>query len=261
MTRPLRLAVNGASGRMGRALLGLLEADDKAELLHAVVAPGSIHDGQPVPGAGALRYAHDWKQAPPLDVIVDFSSPAALEPALDHCLAHGIALVSGTTGIDSAIAARLTEASRQIAVLRAANFSLGVAVLTRLLREAASALSAWDLEIVEAHHGRKRDAPSGTALALGEAAAAARHTTLDAVAAFERAGERAEGSIGFAVIRGGDIVGEHQAMLIGPGERLELVHRATDRSIFARGALHAARWLAGQPAGQWQLDDVVATLR
>ena len=261
MTRPFRLAVNGASGRMGRALLDLLGADGDAELVHAVVAPGSIHAGQPVPGVanGTLRYAHDWTQAPPIDVIVDFSTPAALGAALDHCLERGIALVSGTTGIDGALTSRLADAARQIAVLRAANFSLGVAMLARLLREAASALPAWDLEIVEAHHGRKRDAPSGTALALGEAAAAARHTTLEAGAAFERGGERVDGSIGFAVIRGGDIVGEHQVMLIGQGERLELVHRATDRSIFARGALHAAHWLAGRPAGQWRLEDVIAT--
>ena len=262
MTRPLRLAVNGASGRMGRALLDLLRADDHAELVHAVVRQGSVDDGRPVPGTagGALRYTHDWTQAPPIDVVVDFSGPDALRSALDHCLAHGIALVSGTTGVDDALAARLADAARRIAILRTANFSMGVAVLTRLLREAASALPAWDLEIVEAHHGRKRDAPSGTALALGQAAAEARHTTLEVPATPDRGGERVEGSIGFAVVRGGDIVGEHQALLIGPGERLELVHRATDRSIFARGALRAAHWLAGQPPGEWHLDDVIAAL-
>lgn len=265
MPRPLRLALNGASGRMGHALLDLLGADAGIELVHAVVAPGSVHDGQPVPGlaTGSLRYAHDWTLAPPIDVIVDFSNPAALARALDHCLAHGTALVSGTTGIDAALETRLADAARHIAILRAANFSLGVAVLTRLLREAAAALPDWDLEIVEAHHGRKQDAPSGTALALGRAAAAARDTVLETTATYHReghTGERAEGSIGFAVVRGGDIVGEHTAMLIGQGERLELAHRATDRSIFARGALYAARWLTGRPAGRWQLDDVIATL-
>lgn len=265
MTRPLRLALSGASGRMGHALLDLLGEDARFELVHAVVAPGSVHDGQPVPAAatGSLRYAHDWTQAPPIDVIVDFSGPAALALALDHCLAHGTALVSGTTGVDAALEARLADAGQRIAILRAANFSLGVAVLTRLLREAAAALPGWDLEIVEAHHGRKQDAPSGTALALGHAAAAARNTTLEsAVYSREgRPGERVEGSIGFAVVRGGDIVGEHTAMLIGQGERLELVHRATDRSIFARGALHAAHWLVGRAPGQWQLDDVITALR
>lgn len=265
MTRPLRLALSGASGRMGRALLDLLGADAGVELVHAVVSPGSVHDGQPIPGAAAdsLRYAHDWTQAPPIDVVVDFSSPAALGPLLDHCVAQGTALVSGTTGIDAALEARLADASRRIAILRAANFSLGVAVLTRLLREAAAALPGWDLEIVEAHHGRKQDAPSGTALALGRAAAAARGTDFEAAAVYGReghTGKRSEGSIGFAVVRGGDIVGEHTAMLIGQGERLELAHRATDRTIFARGALHAAHWLAGRAAGSWQLDDLIATL-
>ncbi|MGB3268602.1 MAG: 4-hydroxy-tetrahydrodipicolinate reductase [Rhodanobacter sp.] len=262
MTPPLRLAVNGASGRMGRALIELLHADEDAELVHAVVRPGSGDDGQLVPGAasGSLRYAHDWIHAPPIDVVVDFSGAAALEQALDHCLAHGVALVSGTTGVDEGLAARLADAAGKIAILRAANFSMGVAVLTRLLREAAAALPAWDLEIVEAHHRHKRDAPSGTALALGRAAAAARQTTLDASAAFERSGERVDGSVGFAVVRGGDVVGEHQALLIGTGERLELVHRATDRSIFARGALRAAHWLAGKPAGEWHLDDVIGRL-
>jgi 4-hydroxy-tetrahydrodipicolinate reductase len=266
MTRPVRLAVSGASGRMGHALLGLLAEDARFELVHAVVAPGSIHDGQPV-FAGAsesLRHAHDWNLVPEVDVVIDFSGPAALALALDHCLARGVALVSGTTGIDAALEARLADAGRHIAILRAANFSLGVAVLTRLLRGAAAALPAWDLEIVEAHHGRKQDAPSGTALALGRAAADARRTTLEATGVYGREGQtgaRGEGDIGFAVVRGGDIVGEHSAMLIGQGERLELVHRATDRSIFARGALQAAHWLAGRPAGHCSLEDVVAATR
>ncbi|MEO6800910.1 MAG: 4-hydroxy-tetrahydrodipicolinate reductase [Rhodanobacter sp.] len=266
MTRPVRLAINGASGRMGSALLGLLGEDARFALLHAVVAPGSAHDGQKVfPGAAdALRYAHDWDAAPAVDVVIDFSGPAGLAAALDHCQAHGTAMVSGTTGLDAALEARLTEACERLAILHAANFSLGIAVLTRLLRDAAAALPAWDVEIVEAHHGRKQDAPSGTALALGRAAADARQTTLEATAVYTRegkAGERTEGTIGFAVIRGGDIVGEHTAMLVGRGERLELVHRATDRSVFARGALQAAYWLADRGPGHWQLDDVIAPSR
>ena len=266
MTHPLRLAINGASGRMGSAILSLLDEDARFELVHAVVAPGSAHDDQPVfvGRANTLRYAHDWAHAPPIDVVIDFSGATALSAALDHCLAHGAALVSGTTGLDAAMEVRLADAGKSIALLRAANFSLGVAVLTRLLREAAAALPGWDLEIVEAHHGRKQDAPSGTALALGHAAAAARQTTLEAAAVYSRegqTGERTEGSIGFAVVRGGDIVGEHAAMLIGQGERLELGHRATDRSIFASGALQAAFWLAERTPGHWQLDDVVAAPR
>jgi 4-hydroxy-tetrahydrodipicolinate reductase len=266
MTRPVRLAINGASGRMGGALLSLLGGDRRFELVHAVVAPGSSHAGLPVVAGNptSLRYAQDWTQAPAIDVVVDFSGPAGFTSALDHCLAQGAALISGTTGIDAMLEARLASASKDIAVLRAASFSLGIAMLTRLLHEAAVALPNWDMEIVEAHHGRKLDAPSGTALALGHAAATARGTTLEAASAHDRqgrAGERVDGSIGFAVIRGGDIVGEHTAMLIGQGERLELTHRATDRSVFARGALYAAHWLAGRPPGQWQLDDVIAPLR
>jgi len=263
MTRAVRVAINGASGRMGRALLDLIETDARFELQHAVVGPDSIEEGKPVwiNQPSGLHYVHDWRSCPPLDVIVDFSGPQGLAPALEHCLAHDVALVSGTTGLDAALEARLEQAGSQIPILRAANFSLGVAVLTRLLREAAAALPGWDLEIVEAHHGRKQDAPSGTALALGHAAASARQTTLDSAAVYSRegqTGERQDGSIGFAVVRGGDIVGEHAAMLIGQGERLELGHRATDRSIFARGALQAAYWLCGRGAGHWQIDDVIA---
>jgi 4-hydroxy-tetrahydrodipicolinate reductase len=266
MTRTVRLAINGASGRMGSALMDLLCDDKRFELVHAVVAPGSSRAGQPVVAGhfGSLRYAQDWTEAPALDVVIDFSGPAGLSAALDHCLACDVALVSGTTGIDAALEARIAAAIQKIAVLQAANFSLGVAVLTRLLRGAAAALPDWDLEIVEGHHGRKQDAPSGTALAMGQAAAAARDTTLEAAAVYNRqgrTGERVDGSIGFSVIRGGDIVGEHTAMLIGAGERLELVHRATDRSIFARGALRAAHWLAGRKPGSWQLDDVITPPR
>ena len=260
MTGSIRLALSGASGRMGTALLALVAQDARFELVHAVVAVGSPENGQQVNARAPLRFAHDWSAAPAIDVVVDFSGPDALTGALDHCLAHGIALVSGTTGIDNVLEQRLSSAGASIALLRASNFSLGVAVLTRLLREAAAALPQWDMEIVEAHHGRKQDAPSGTALALGHAAATARNTSLQATAVYSREGrpgERREGSIGFGVIRGGDIVGEHTAMLIGQGERLELIHRATDRAIFARGALQAAYWLTDQKPGQWQLDDVL----
>jgi 4-hydroxy-tetrahydrodipicolinate reductase len=262
MTQAIRVAINGASGRMGRALLALMPDDHSFELTHAVVAQGSAHDHVPVSDSPStsLRYTNDWRDVSHVNVVVDFSSPDGLAAALDYCVEHGAALVTGTTGIDAALDARLKYASAQIAVLRAANFSLGVAVLTRLLREAAAALPDWDLEIVEAHHGRKEDAPSGTALALGLAAADARGTTLakDGVYAREgRPGARIQGNIGFAVVRGGDVVGEHVALLLGHGERVELGHRATDRSIFARGALEAAAWLSGQGPGYYGIDDLL----
>lgn len=259
MSPPIRLAINGAAGRMGRQLLDLLHADERFEVAAAIVAAGAPEAGKAVHGAdGLLRFGAGW---PPerVDVVVDFSGPAGLAAALDYCEDAGVALVSGTTGIEPALHSRLAKASRRIALMHESNFSLGVAVLTRLLREAAAALPQWDLEIVEAHHGRKQDAPSGTALSLGEAAAAARGTTLAQVAVHgERRGARVAGSIGFAVIRGGDIVGEHAALLIGEGERIELGHRAADRSIFARGAIEAARWLAGRAPGAYALHDLLA---
>lgn len=263
MTKPVRLAINGASGRMGQALISLLRGDRRFQLKRAVIDAESELVGQPLyqPSTPDTPcYASGWEHADEVDVVIDFSTPAGLSEALEHCESHGVALVSGTTGVDDTLRARLDDASRKIPVLRAANFSLGVAVLTHLLRDAAAALPDWDLEIIEAHHGRKQDAPSGTALALGHAAADARDVDLDAVAVHERhgeTGERADGQIGFAVVRGGDIVGEHTAMLATRGERVELTHRATDRGIFARGALTAAAWLATREAGDYGIGEVL----
>lgn len=261
MTQSICLAISGASGRIGHALLTLVREDKRFELVSALVSSSSTHSGAAVfPELPAsLRYTHAWS-AVAADVVIDFSGPDGLTAALDYCLTHHAALVTGTTGIDAALQAKLSEASQHIPVLHAANFSLGVAVLKRLLGEAAAALPDWDLEIIEAHHSRKEDAPSGTALALGDAAAGARGTTLakDAVYVREgRPGARRSGSIGFAVVRGGDVVGEHTALLLGQGERVELSHRATDRSIFARGALETAAWLAGKKPGAYSIDDLL----
>jgi 4-hydroxy-tetrahydrodipicolinate reductase len=260
MNRPLRLAVNGATGRMGRASLDLLHDDARFEVVAAITAADA-----PCLGERAWHdrnvpcFSADWPREPP-DVVIDFSGPQGLASALEYCTNHGVALVSGTTGIGDALAARLAQAAAHIPLMHASNFSLGVAVLTRLLRQAAAALPAWDLEIVEAHHSRKVDAPSGTALSLGEAAAAARGGSLarDGVGG-TREGARRSGSIGFAVVRGGDIVGEHTALLVGAGERVELAHRATDRSIFARGTVEAAHWLHGQPPGVYDLEAMLAS--
>ena len=242
MSHPLKLGITGSNGRMGRAFQALLQDDARFAL------------------AAKITRNDDWQAVPKLDVVIDFSSPAGFDAALAHCAAHGVALVSGTTGIDATQRARFEAAAARIPVLYAANFSLGVAVLTRLLRDAAAALPDWDLEIVEAHHARKVDAPSGTALALGRAAAAARGQDFDDVAVFGRhghTGARQTGAIGFASLRAGDIVGEHTAYLVGHDERIELSHRAFDNAIFARGALAAAAWLARQAPGLYALDDVV----
>ncbi|HEY9130924.1 MAG TPA: 4-hydroxy-tetrahydrodipicolinate reductase [Dyella sp.] len=258
MSAPIRLIVNGATGRMGQALLGLIRDDTRFDLRAAIAS--TRHAGRSVFATGdALAYSDTLPVDKIADVVIDFSGPAGLASALDYCERHSVALVTGTTGIDSALQARLDATS--IALLHAANFSLGIAVLTRVLRQASSALRDWDLEIVEAHHNRKEDAPSGTALALGHAAAAARNTTLEQSAVYVREGRpgpRKTGTIGFSVIRGGDIVGEHNAMLIGQGERVELSHRATDRVIFARGAIEAARWLVGKAPGHYDLDAMLA---
>lgn len=263
MTQPIRIAINGASGRMGRALIERVGADRSLSLQAAVVDTRSDLVGHPIrlpEMPDTARFSAGWTHVPEIDVVIDFSAPAGLSAALEHCLTSGAALVTGTTGIDDALEQRLQTASERIAVLRAANFSLGVAVLTRLLREAAAALPDWDVEIIEAHHGRKQDAPSGTALSLGEAATAARGSDLADAAVYARegiTGPRKAGSIGFATIRGGDIVGEHTALLATKGERLELTHRATDRGIFARGAVHSAIWLARQQSGNYSINDVL----
>lgn len=262
MTQSIRLAINGASGRMGRALLDLVRDDKRFELVHAGVSAGSERGGKAVfsETSTSLHYRHDWPATKSADVVVDFSGIAGLSAALEHCVEQGVALVIGTTGLDATLQRRLADASSRIPVLQAANFSLGVAVLTRLLREAAAALPDWDLEIIESHHARKEDAPSGTALALGHAAAESRGTTLEKDGVYVREGRpgaRPHGAIGFAVLRGGDVVGEHTALLLGQGERVELSHRATDRSIFARGALEAAAWLAGKAPGAYGIDDML----
>lgn len=243
MSDAIKLAVNGANGRMGRVLQALLRDDARFALTTTVAA------------------SDEWRHAPKLDVVIDFSTPAGFEAALAHCRAHKIAFVCGTTGLDANQHSTLQEAASDIPVLYAANFSLGIAVLTKLLRDAASTLPNWDLEIIEAHHVRKVDAPSGTALALGRAAASARGQDFDEVADFARhghTGARAQGAIGFASIRAGEIVGEHTVLLATADERIELTHRAYDNTIFARGALQAAAWLAGKPAGAYSLDDVLA---
>lgn len=195
------------------------------------------------------------------DALVDFSTPAALGAHLAAARDAGTPIVIGTTGLTPADHAAIDDAARDIAVLQTGNTSLGVVLLTRLVREAATRLGPdWDIEIVEAHHRHKLDAPSGTALMLGEAAAAGRGVSLGEVRVADRAGlsgARAEGTIGFASLRGGSIVGDHSVMLATEGERIELAHYAQDRAIFARGAVRAALWLAGQPAGRYTMDSVL----
>lgn len=194
------------------------------------------------------------------DVLVDFSVPAALRKSLEHAISAGIPVLVGTTGLDVQADRLIADATTRVAVLRAANTSLGVAVLSDLVERAAKALGTdWDIEILEMHHRMKADAPSGTALALGEAAARGRGTPLQAERGRDGTGlERNEGAIGFASLRGGTVAGEHDVVFAGTEERLILSHRAESRMIFARGALAAARFLVGKPAGQYTMRDVIA---
>ena len=193
------------------------------------------------------------------DVLVDFSAPTALQASLDRAISAGIPILIGTTGLDAAADERIAAAAKQIAVLRAANTSLGVNLLAELVERAAHVLGPdWDIEIAETHHRNKTDAPSGTALLLGEAAARGRGAPMDAERGRDGIGlERASGAIGFASLRGGTVAGDHDVLFLGPDERLILSHRAESRMIFARGALAAARFLVGKPAGLYSMQDVI----
>jgi 4-hydroxy-tetrahydrodipicolinate reductase len=236
MATPTRLLIHGASGRMGQALLRLAgEAPDTFDVVAAVSRKPAQRVVDGIPQFAAAELAG----VPPFDVAIDFSLPGAFDAVLALCVARGAALVSGTTGLEDAQRAALAVAAERIPVLWASNFSLGVAVLHELVERAARALPGWDCDIVETHHARKLDAPSGTALTLGGAAEAG------------GAGPR------YASIRAGDVVGEHVVQFTGAGERIELVHRAGNRDIFARGALHAATWLAGRPPGAYRMPDLL----
>ena len=233
-----RLLLLGASGRMGRAVDAAAARDDRVQVVGRYAQTARPELG--ILGSDALA------GAPAFDVAIDFSRPEALEGSLSLCQARGAALVTGTTGLGAEATAALADAATRIALLHAANFSMGVAVLEALVAEAARALPGWDLDIVELHHRGKRDAPSGTALALGAAAEAAR----SAVASPAR-------PVRYASLRAGDAVGEHCVQLAGEGERLELVHRASDRAVFARGAIEAAWRLSGRPAGRYRFADLL----
>jgi 4-hydroxy-tetrahydrodipicolinate reductase len=192
------------------------------------------------------------------DVMVDFSSPKAMASHLAAARAARTPILIGTTGLDSAHQALIDEAAQDIAIIQAANTSLGINLLTALIEQATARLGKdWDIEVVEMHHRYKVDAPSGTALLLGAAAAKGRGKSLPELSRFDRDGPRDEGSIGFASLRGGSVAGDHMVILATEGERIELGHRAEDRGIFARGAVKAALWLSDKPAGRYTMADVL----
>ena len=266
MNPPVSIAVHGASGRMGRAILRVALKRPQLRIVAAIVKPGALAGGKPLrvdfgESAQALSYSTSLDDAAASTVIVDFSTPKAFDDALAFAVSRHLAFVSGTTGLSHEQHAAIQRAGSVIPVLWSANFSIGVAVLMQLVRESARALPGWDCEIFEAHHRNKKDAPSGTALALGRAVAEARGVDLENVARFDRHASneaREPSAIGFSAVRGGDIVGEHTVLFASEGERIELIHRATDRDIFARGALDAAAWLAGRGPGVYTLHDLLA---
>ena len=209
--------------------------------------------------AAAVAETDGFEIADDGDVLIDFSASEGLQASLERAVSAGIPILVGTTGLGEEADRQIAEASEKVAVLRAANTSLGVAVLSDLVERAAHALGPdWDIEIVEMHHRMKADAPSGTALALGEAAAKGRGSPMHAERGRDGTGlKRQEGAIGFASLRGGSVAGEHDVIFAGPQERLILSHRAESRMIFARGALAAARFLVGKPAGLYSMRDII----
>lgn len=239
------------SGRGGGPAIGLVGRDGRMGRAIAAAAGAAI--------AGAVGRDGDVAAlAARVDVLVDFSAPAALPAVLAAARGAGTPLLIGTTGLDAGHEAAIDEGARDIALIRTGNTSLGVALLAALVEQAAARLGAgWDIEIVEAHHRAKRDAPSGTALLLGEAAAAGRGQPLADVRRDDPGGNREDGAIGFAALRGGTVTGDHEVLFLGPGEQIRLAHRAEDRRIFAEGALAAARWLAGRPPGRYAMRDVL----
>ncbi|MDQ0392954.1 4-hydroxy-tetrahydrodipicolinate reductase [Labrys monachus] len=253
MTAPIRIAIAGAQGRMGRAVAETIAADPAFTLVARVGRADAEVDG-------LVRIDTALASA---DVIIDFTTGRASSALARRCAARGgPALVIGATGFEADDLAGIAEAARRIAIVRSGNFSLGINMLVGLVARAARALpaAAWDIEIAEAHHRRKVDAPSGTALMLGDAAARGRGVSLAAVERRTRdgiTGERPTGEIGFSVLRGGGIVGEHSVVFAAEEEILTLSHSARDRGMFARGAAAAARWVADRAPGEYDMQDVL----
>jgi len=266
----MRAVIIGVSGRMGQALVRAASDLPGLRITAAVASARSAslgRDAGVLAGVASLgvEVASDLPAAlAGADVAIDFSQPQATRANIAACRAARKPLLIGTTGIGAELTeSELEAAARDIPLLVAPNTSLGIALLTELVRRAARALPPeFDIEIIEAHHRMKRDAPSGTALALAQAAGEARGIAPAqplAGSPVARIGPRRPGEIGLAVVRGGDIVGEHTVLFAGPGEELRLSHRAADRALFARGALKAALWLAGQLPGRYAMSDIVSS--
>ncbi len=264
----VRAVVTGAAGRMGSNIIRALNASDGIALVGATEKPGNVSiglDAGLAAGVGPLEVsvvdALPRALERPADVVIDFTAAGASVEHAHVCAERGVALVVGSTGFSAGARAEVAGCSRQIPVVMSPNMSVGVSVLFRLVSEAARVLGPkYDVEIVELHHRLKKDAPSGTALRLAEVLADALGRDAQRDVTYERhgdIGERGENEIGIQTLRGGDAVGEHTVFFLGAGERLELTHRASSRETFAHGAVRAAKWIAGKPAGLYDMQDVL----
>ncbi|MBD9363713.1 4-hydroxy-tetrahydrodipicolinate reductase [Methylomonas fluvii] len=263
----VRIAVVGASGRMGLCLLKAVLAAENAELTVAVSRPDSLAIGKDagelagVSAAGIKVSADLAALADQFDVLIDFTRPDASMDYIEICRQAGKQVVIGTTGYSEAQKAAIAEAAQDVAIVIAPNFSVGVNLSLKLLEMTAKVMGDYtDIEVIEAHHRHKVDAPSGTALRMGEVVAAALGRDLKDCAIYGREGDtgaRDRKTIGFSTIRAGDIVGEHTVMFADEGERVEITHKATSRMTFANGAVRAAAWLADKPKGLFDMQDVL----
>jgi 4-hydroxy-tetrahydrodipicolinate reductase len=260
----VKLAIHGATGRMGLTLVRLAHADGDQIVGGACAAgdPNAGRDLGELAGIGSLGVVASPDTASALlgaEVVIDFSTASAVPALLSIAARQGVAVMSGTTGLDATAEAAVDRAAASVAVLWAPNTSLGVQVLAELVEQAVKRLGGgFDVEILELHHRKKIDAPSGTALRLAKAARAARGELTEVHARDGNVGARTDSELGVVAVRGGDVIGDHTVFLLGQGERIELTHRASSRDLFARGALRAARFVCGKPAGRYAFKDILA---
>lgn len=262
----IKIAVAGAGGRMGRTLIEACHDAEDCELGAATERPDSSlvgTDAGELAGVGVLNVvvSERLEDAPDFDVLIDFTHPSITTHHVDYCVAHGRKMVIGTTGCDDALQAKIKQAAQSIAIVYAPNMSVGVNLCLKLIQMAAQVLGDdADVEIVEAHHHHKVDAPSGTALKMGQVVAETLGRDLKACAVYGREGQtgaRDPQTIGFSTIRAGDIVGDHTVMFAGLGERVEITHKSSSRMTYAKGSLRAARWLSSQQSGLFDMMDVL----
>jgi 4-hydroxy-tetrahydrodipicolinate reductase len=265
--KKISVSIPGGNGRMGKTLLALVIENEKFNLASSTCLPNEDEVGIDIGMlVGKSKISKELKTEPSYlfqnsDVLIDFTAPEATIFHANKCFDNNMAIVIGTTGLSKSQEKELSNLSKKIPIVYSANFSIGVTLLSSLVSDSTKILGTeWDIEILEMHHKHKVDAPSGTALLLGKAAAKARDQELSDVKSVSRdgiVGKRKEDEIGFAVLRGGDVVGEHSVIFSNQGERVELVHKATDRSIFASGALRASYWAARAEPGLYSLSDVL----